>query len=241
MTDEKRAGRARAMSELGFFASLDDVEEFEALKAFEVESSGWTDEQWAEHDQKIADQKAREVAEAETRRIQGKFRDLEKAGFPLRALRSAESADEKRSAVARVASWKCEDKSILVLSGPAGCGKTVAAAWWAIRQSKTPAFVRASTFAASSRYDRETRDAWFDAPALVLDDLGTEFLDAKGSFLVDLDELLDVFYGDAKPLLITTNADAGAFKARYGERVSDRVRECGVWFAMRDASMRGRS
>ena len=218
---------------------VDDLGAMDDAVALMRESAGWTDEQWSEHDRKIADARAKETTEAEARRVRDKFGRLEKAGFPLRALRAAERADENRSAVSRVRDWKPEDKSILVLSGPAGCGKTVAAAWWAIRQPCSPVFVRATTFAASSRYDRETRDTWFDAPALVLDDLGTEYLDAKGSFLVDLDELLDVFYGNSKPLLITTNADAGAFKARYGERVSDRVRECGVWFAMRDASMRG--
>lgn len=240
MTTDGKRGRVMPMSEIMRLVNIDDDPFGDHASKLQHESSQWTDEQWSEHDRKIAEERAREVAEAEARRVREKFSRLEKAGFPLRALRAAETADAQRSAIARVRDWKCEDKSILVLSGPAGCGKTVAAAWWAIRQNWAPAFVRASTFAASSRYDRETREEWFDAPALVLDDLGTEYLDVKGSFLVDLDELLDVFYGNAKPLLITTNADVIAFKTRYGERVSDRVRECGSWFAMRDASMRGK-
>ena len=239
MTNEKRKLSTREADRM--VGGIDEDPFGDLASSLALESTGWTDEQWTEHDRKIADSRAKEVAEAEVRRVADKFSRLEKAGFPLRALRAAEKADEKRSAIARIRDWRPEDKSTLVLSGPAGCGKTVAAAWWAIRQSASPSFVRATTFAASSRYDRETRDAWFEAPALVLDDLGTEYLDAKGSFLVDLDELLDVFYGGAKPLLITTNADADAFKARYGERVTDRVRECGQWFAMRDPSMRGKS
>ena len=99
--------------------------------------------------------------------------------------------------------------------------------------------LRAAKFAANSRYDADAREAWMLAPALVLDDLGAEYLDAKGSFLVDLDELIDTFYGDGRPLVITTNTDAAAFKARYGERIVDRLRECGVWLSIADGSMRG--
>lgn len=238
MTDEKR-GRVMPMSEVVRLLDLADDPFGDLASKLMHESSAWTDEQWTEHDRKIAEQRAKETAEAEVRRVREKYGRLEKAGFPLRAIRAAEAADVSRSAIARVRDWSPEDKSILVLSGPAGCGKTVAATWWALRRDWPPAFVRATTFAASSRYDRETRDAWFEASALVLDDLGTEYLDARGSFLVDLDELLDVYYGNAKPLVITTNADVASFKSRYGERVSDRVRECGVWFAMRDQSMRG--
>lgn len=163
---------------------------------------------------------------------------LSTADFPRRAIDAARTADDSTAAIRRVCSWTPETESILVLSGAPGCGKTVAATWWASKQRRTPRFVRATTFAASSRYDRDTRDTWFNARGLVLDDLGTEYLDAKGSFLVDLDELLDVFYGDKKPLLITTNCTKDAFKERYGARVVDRLRESGSWFSISDASRR---
>lgn len=200
-----------------------------------------TDEQWAEHDARVAASIEAERTAQSADRQRGKRAGLSKAGFPARALEAARVADESKSAIVRVKSWEPEDESVLVLSGSPGCGKTVAAAWWAMRRNQPPAFVRATTFAASSRYDRETRAAWFSAEAMVLDDLGTEYLDAKGSFLVDLDELLDVFYGDRKPLLITTNCTTTVFRERYGARVVDRIRECGSWFSTKDTSLRSDS
>ncbi len=95
-------------------------------------------------------------------------------------------------------------------------------------------------FAAGSRYAIEHRELWQDANALVLDDLGAEYLDAKGSFLVDLEALVDEYYGSQRPLVITTNLTAAGFKARYGARVVDRFREVGTWFSMDGASLRGK-
>lgn len=198
-----------------------------------------TDEQWAEHDARVAAARARDEALVEADRRRAMSDAFCRAGFPQRALDSARNA-QNTNAVTRVRGWDPARESVLVLSGSPGCGKTVAAAWWALRQPNAPTFVRATTFAASSRYDRETRATWFGASALVLDDLGTEYLDAKGSFLVDLDELMDVFYGDRKPLLITTNCALSTFRDRYGARVVDRLRECGAFCSLADPSLRSK-
>jgi DNA replication protein DnaC len=201
-------------------------------------SSSWTDEQWAEHDAKIAARRAEhEREEAERDRLHRLDR-LERAGWPKRALEAAAAADETKPALARVVAWKPTSECVLVLSGAPGCGKTTAAAHWAIRRWPTPAFLRATTFAASSRYDHERRSAWLDAEALVLDDLGSEYADTKGNFLVDLDELVDTFYGDKRPLVITTNCTDAVFKSRYGQRIVDRIRECGSWFSVNSTSLR---
>lgn len=160
-------------------------------------------------------------------------------GFPRRAVEFASGIDDRHPVIARLAAWDVEQDSALILSGPKGVGKTVAAAWWALRRKSAPLFLRASTFAASSRYNRDERERWMAASALVLDDLGAEYADAKGSFLVDLDELVDVFYGDKRPLLITTNCGVDAFKKRYGERIADRIRECGAFFEWSGPSFRG--
>jgi len=101
-----------------------------------------------------------------------------------------------------------------------------------------PLFLRASTFAATSRYDAKHRETVFAAPALVLDDLGAEYLDDKGSFLVDLDELIDTFYANRRPLLITTNLDRDRFYQRYGSRIRDRLRECGAFWETKSGSLR---
>lgn len=197
-----------------------------------------TDEEWTERDALIAASKAKLQAFVDDDAVKARDVEIKAAGFPLRAIQSARVADEDKSAITLVKAWDSSEESILVVSGSHGCGKTVAATWWAIRQRFVPTFIRASTFAASSRYDRDARAPWFAASSLVLDDLGSEFLDSKGSFLVDLDELFDVFYGDRRPLLVTTNCTIDEFRARYKSRIVDRLRECGSFFSVDGGSMR---
>lgn len=199
-----------------------------------------TDEQWAARDAEILRRREDEAEAAKRERVARKRGALVTAGFPERALDAAAVADENAEALRKVSGWDHASQNVLVLSGPAGCGKTVAATWWAMRRDWPPAFVRATSFAASSRYDRDAREKWLKASALVLDDLGTEFADTKGSFLVDLDELIDVFYGDRRPLIITTNCTPTKFRERYGERVIDRIRECGSFWSTDEKSRRGR-
>lgn len=201
--------------------------------------AGWTDEQWAEHDAKVAANIAheREAAVAPLFVVPA----WGERGWPRRALEAAAVADESRQAVQRIRAWDPGDKSVLVLSGEPGCGKTVAATWWAThspRYNRVARFIRATTFATSSRYDQVARQFCYGAAALVLDDLGTEYLDGKGSFNVDLDELVDTFYSEERPLVITTNLGPEAFKGRYGERVADRIRECGRWMSLAEKSLR---
>ena len=74
---------------------------------------------------------------------------------------------------------------------------------------------------------------------MCLDDLGAEYVDTKGSFLVDLDELIDAHYADRRPLFITTNLAWSVFVERYGERIVSRMRQCARWVVLRDTDMRG--
>lgn len=215
-------------------ASLEDM-----FRDVGIDVPELSDEQWAERDRQVAAARAEAAAREEAKHLEGQRKDLRAAGFPRRAIDCAMVADVNAAPIVRVASWDPSKASTLVISGSKGCGKTVAATWWAMRQPTVPRFIRAATFAASSRYEREERNELLEAPALVLDDLGTEYLDAKGSFLVDLDELMDVFHGDYKPLLITTNSSLDEFRQRVGERFADRMRESAAFWATSAPSFRG--
>lgn len=197
----------------------------------------WTDEQWAENDARVAAAAAKAdagwISTAQMHRS-----SLGKVGWPELVLREARAADLTKQACVRLLANDFKTSHIVVLSGPAGTGKTVAAARWADGFSQYTRFVRAATFAASSRYNAEQRAQWFDAHALVLDDLGAEYLDSKGSFLVDLDELIDTYYADLRPLVITTNCNSKQFTDRYGSRVMDRLRQCAKWFSIGGESLR---
>lgn len=161
---------------------------------------------------------------------------MNERGWPRRALEVALACDESLPGIGRVRAFKGD--GAIVLSGDPGVGKTVAAAWWALRSPAQVGFVRAATLARSSRYGT-SMDAILNSRALVIDDLGAEYLDAKGSFAVDLDELIDTFYADSRALIITTNCKASAFKQRYGARVMDRLHEAGAWAPVPGRSLRG--
>lgn len=127
-----------------------------------------------------------------------------------------------------------------VLSGGVGVGKTAAAVWWQMRWGGArPAFIRAAAFAAAGRYDRRHREQWTMASSLVLDDLGVEYADAKGSLLADLDELVDLYHAERRPLVITTNLVAEDFRERYRARIASRVRADGGWLSIPGPDQRG--
>lgn len=103
-----------------------------------------------------------------------------------------------------------------------------------------PMFLDVSALVRMSRYSDDEMRPLEDALLLVLDDLGMEFADEKGSFLATLDALLNARYAARLYTVITTNLPAKAFKARYGERIADRIREAGRFVELDAASLRGR-
>lgn len=155
---------------------------------------------------------------------------------------------------------------ILVLSGHKGCGKTVAAGWCVLQGSPDPyvprhpeesgvrrhidgyrqswptgpRFLTAAQLARVSMYSDTDLKPLYESELLAIDDLGVEYLDQKGAFLSLFDALFDARYANDARTVITTNLPAVEFKARYGERVADRIREVGRFVELADKSMRGR-
>lgn len=160
--------------------------------------------------------------------------------FPLRAAEVALEADVRDPGIAAILAWHetTQDRGgIAIINGPTGTGKTVAACRWAWACRARPAFVLAADLATLSRYADE-RDEFYEAHALLIDDLGAEYADAKGSFAADFDELINKFYSSKRQLVITTNLPREKFIERYGKRVADRMNECGTWIAMSGPSRR---
>jgi DNA replication protein DnaC len=126
----------------------------------------------------------------------------------------------------------------LVLAGPRGCGKTLAAA--AACWERDGRFLDVARLARTSSYDDEAMSVLERTRLLAIDDLGTEYADAKGAFASRLDGLINARYAAARKTIVTTNCNLADFKARFGDRIADRLREGGRFFELSEASMRGR-
>lgn len=164
------------------------------------------------------------------------------SGIPERLLHLIESPKESPAIQAvRAFLEPTNTKTMLILAGGVGCGKTVAAAW-AIDSRKTGLFVKAVELVRHGTYDREFWEQLGASPLLAIDDLGTEPRDEKGWAAANLDALLDARYDGARKTILTTNLTADDFKARYcagaGIRTLDRIREIGTFFAVPGDSMR---
>jgi DNA replication protein DnaC len=191
---------------------------------------------------------------------------LQKACVPDRALDVIDNGVQETLALASAK----EAREMLVLLGGCGCGKTVAAASWLHKyvsnsahwQPIRPFLVRGNgnddlpvpTWCGSSliwttsaqlarmdHFDQKAVDRVAKAHRLVIDDLGAEYQDAKGFFGSLLDEIIDARYTHKLPTVITSNLDAASFKARYGVRIVDRIREAGRFVGCGDKSLRRRS
>lgn len=159
----------------------------------------------------------------------------------------------------------------LVLSADKGAGKTTAAGLWlrdlwlwmndryadsrygrGIRRHDEwppieeiprpePAWVSISKFARLGAYDGEFDKVCNHEGPLVLDDIGLEYLDVKGWLLQAIDAFVDARYSQCRPTLFTTNLSNAQFKARYSERVVDRMREGGSFYEFKGESLRGKA
>lgn len=153
---------------------------------------------------------------------------------------------------------------LIALSGGPGTGKTTAASAWLYRWATDETnwryrqefsehgefvgvrlfrgvagmFISSAKLARWPHYEEEKVKQLTSVTRLVIDDLGAEYLDEKGFYLSLLDEVINERYAHRLPTLLTTNLTADAFKGRYGERIADRIRECGRFVALGSKSMR---
>lgn len=221
----------------GLLGQINNAEVDEFRKILQLDDR----EKWDAYDRRIAEQLAREKADEvalELRRRAQLFKTDEHR-FPAIAVEAALAVwPQPTPAMAQGERFMRSPWMILVLGGGVGVGKSCAATRIALEiGGSSPAFLRASELEARGRYDAELRSWLRSRSMLVLDDLGAEVLDGKRVFQSLLDELVDIFYGDRKRLVITTNLRKRCEKAgeelqfveRYGERVTSRLVEVGLW------------
>ena len=141
-----------------------------------------------------------------------------------------------------VRKFLASDRDILVLSGTRGTRKS-GSACWALTQ-RAGLFVTAndlSRIARSRAEDVQRKERLTHTCALlVIDDLGTEYNDDKGWFTHLLNDVVNDRYSNCLKTILVTNLEPERFKTTYGERVADRIRECGTFETIGGASVRGR-
>lgn len=143
------------------------------------------------------------------------------AGVPLRAQEAIRAGLHHTIAKAAVESWQASGGVMLVLSGGPGVGKTIAASWALWR--KAGMFVRAGSLVDRSPDREAVMRAALSVPLLVVDDLGTEYLDKNRWAVGEIETLLVRRFDEKRPTVITCNLPPEELGARYGGRVADRI------------------
>jgi DNA replication protein DnaC len=125
----------------------------------------------------------------------------------------------------------------LVLAGPAGRGKTFAAAWGVSKREGR--YVLAHDLVAAGTFDSLWKEI-AAVPMLALDELGAEY--RNPAYEASLYSLLNARHAHGRKTILCTNLDGGAFVTRYcpkaGDPLRDRLRTAQAWVALPGESMR---
>lgn len=203
-----------------------------------------SDEEWADRERRAQTAENRRKSARARRAWEKRAELLVQQGAPARTVQFALSAafDSSAPGVEALAGWLPADdsaKPVRIIAGGVGVGKTVAAVRWLLeRGGDRPTFIRANAFEAAGRYDSELRRRWQTCTAMVLDDIGCEYADAKGNLQSDVEELVDVFITGRVGLVMTTNLAWQTFEQRYGPRVWSRLKASARWHSVKGEDRR---
>lgn len=172
-------------------------------------------------------------------------------GIPRRLAEAIQPDTIKQTeARRRLAAALNDGRVLVVLGGPPGLGKSVAAAE-AVSVApvsdgpERPKFAAADDICDWMHIDRRnlgprewTASELSACTFLAIDDLGREYNDQAGRHLHALTRILERRYEAQLPTVVTTNITKADFAARYGARVADRIAGSGAWIQLEGRSMR---
>lgn len=125
-------------------------------------------------------------------------------------------------------------ESIVVLTGPTGVGKTIAACYALGKLGGR--YTRGYTIG-SERLTREDRTAFASVSCLVVDQLGRT-QDRNSYAAQTIEELVDLRHGERLLTVFVGNFFRVDFEAAFGEVVLSRLAGSGAWVELKGADMR---
>ncbi len=137
---------------------------------------------------------------------------------------------------------------MVFISGPVGVGKTIGAIILAIlftgKTNRRFTIINSRDVLKNDFKERWEREDWSNDPGLiVVDDFGQEHFRADNDYGRDVwEDFIDTSYREGYPRIYTTNLKPEEVRAKYGDRVYDRLKEVGVWITVTEpgGSFRGR-
>lgn len=153
-------------------------------------------------------------------------RYLISVGVPDRTMDAARADMVHTDAIEAIAAAR----DLTVLSGRPGVGKSVAACLWLVANGSRDGYrmwIQAAELSRGFAYDPEQYWKAAKAHALVIDDVGVEYLDKSDRYLATFEELLSKRFACKRRTLLTTNLAPAEFKTKYGERIASRINEAG--------------
>lgn len=168
---------------------------------------------------------------------------LTEAGLTAREVR------ESRATLAPCDATRATDghtAGCLLLMGDPGTGKSIGAARWLLTEGLLPRnwhgfggvdgfswkyrggrllWRTAKSLSRVKQYDEAEMERLFGPARLVIDDIGMEYLDAKGFLVSLIDEVIHERHRRELPTVMTANLSPAEFIERYGGRVLDRISE----------------
>lgn len=195
----------------------------------------------ARYTELLAEWDAVEQAEALAKRL---AIDLERLHLPS-LVRDALKMGKRGPLYEQVDAWVTSKTPWLVLMGPSGIGKSVAAGYGLHRQMRAGSRCRWQNAASlvrevGSTFDHDAQrrmEQVKHTECLVLDDVGAEHRSDFSAGL--LFEVCQHRHEESLRTIITTNLSIEDLRARVGSRLYDRIRSAGVFAVGDGRSMRG--
>lgn len=184
---------------------------------------------WNENQAKLAEEEERRQFRQRLELVPLREREI------LRAGRDKSPPLKNTAALAAVREWLAASPrpALLMLAGPTGIGKTVAACY-AI--AKLGGMYARSYALTRPGFDIDAAQA---AEVLVLDQSGREHVGPSAFGMAALEEIIDGRYASRLPTILVCNLTREQWESRYDDIIAERMRGDGQWVQLDGDSLRG--